>query len=599
MSDPTVLDGHTLSARRAAALARNHGLLRLDPDARRRMERSVQLRDELLDRGDPVYGMTTGFGDSVRRRVTSEHATDLQHNLILGHLCGTGSPAPVAVVRASMLSRANCLARGQSGIRSAVVDRLLAMLEADLTPVVPSRGSLGASGDLVPLAYIAAALLGEGEIDEATRRIPASSALAHAGLSPLVLQPREGLALINGTSFATGYAVTALEDADALAETAAAATALAGLALDANAEHFDERLHRQKPHRGQQRAAETIRAIWQASPSNDRGPLQDPYSLRCAPQVIGVLHDTLDWAAAWVGDELNSSTDNPLLDPDESVALHGGNFYAGHVGHAMEAVKLAVTNVADLLDRQIQLLVDEKFNRGLSPNLTGVHPDDSVGGAAVHHGFKAAQISCSAITAEALQAAAPAMVFSRSSEAHNQDKISMGTTAARQATEVTESATRVLAIHLMAACQALDLRGTELGRPAAAHYHAVREVVAPLGVDRRLDRDTEAVAELVRRRGLGEPTESPNGAPERAPSEGARVTSTPDIESNRQPRKDPHEPRRTHQRWRHRYRSHACRTLRVHGRPCRHCRPPPGQARGHRRRCAGQTARRLGHHGCR
>ena len=518
MSDSTALDGHTLSARRAGVLARRNGPLHLDPAARRRMERSVELRDDLLDRGDPVYGMTTGFGDSVRRRVAPEHAADLQRNLILGHLCGAGAPAPASVVRASMLSRANCLARGLSGVRPAVVEHLLAMLEADLTPVVPSRGSLGASGDLVPLAYIAAALLGEGEIDDGTQRIPARSALTGAGLSPLVLQPREGLALVNGTSFATGYAVTALEAADTLAETAAAATALAVLALDANADHFDERLHRQKPHHGQQRAAEAIRAtLGGASPSSDRGPLQEPYSLRCAPQVIGVLFDTLDWAQTWIDDELNSSTDNPLLDPDESVALHGGNFYAGHVGQAMEAVKLAVANVADLLDRQVQLLVDEKFNRGLSPNLTGAEPDPAAG-AAVHHGFKAAQIACSAVTAEALQAAAPAMVFSRSSEAHNQDKISMGTTAARQATEVIDSATRVLAIHLIAACQALDLRGRDLGAAAAGPHRAVRELVAPLAGDRRLDHDTDAVTDLVRRRALTGHPFTPQPSPRAAPT---------------------------------------------------------------------------------
>jgi histidine ammonia-lyase/phenylalanine ammonia-lyase len=490
------LDGYHLEPYRAAQIAIGGGAVELDTRAREDMRRSVQLRESLLARDEAVYGMTTGFGDSVQRRVAPQDAATLQHNLVLGHLCGTGTPAPPAVVRATMLSRANCLARGHSGIRPKVIDLLLNMITHDLVPVVPSRGSLGASGDLVPLAYVAAALLGDGEIEHKSTRYPASTALSAAGLTPLTLQPREGLALINGTSFATGYASIALTEARILADTAAAATALASLALDGNSDHFDERLQRHKNHQGQQHAARAIRATLLQSPYSGSGPLQDPYSLRCAPQVIGVLYDTLAWGESWIGEELNSSSDNPLLEPETAVVLHGGNFYAGHVGQTMEALKLAVANVADLLDRQVQLLVDEKFNRGLTPNLAGAHPDTS-DGSPVHHGFKASQIACSAVTAETLQAAAPAMVFSRSSEAHNQDKISMGTTAARQATEVLHGARRVLAIQLMAACQALDLRGTNLGTPAAELHARVRRHVEALNEDRRLDRDTDTVVSLI------------------------------------------------------------------------------------------------------
>ncbi|MBV9315698.1 MAG: aromatic amino acid lyase [Pseudonocardia sp.] len=515
-TEALTIDGWALAPAQVAEFAHRHGATaRLDPCARARMLSSVRMRERLLDAGERVYGMTTGFGDSVRRSVSPEHAAILQRNLILGHLCGSGPPACREVTRATMLIRANCLARGHSGIRPKVVELLLALLQRDLTPVVPSRGSLGASGDLIPLAYVAATLLGQGTIDHENTHVPASEALRAHGLEPIVLEAREGLALINGTAFSAGFAVVALAAARRLAHAADAATALAVAALHGNPDHFDERLHRHKGHTGQQHSASGIRATLRGLVLARASTLQDPYSLRCAPHVIGVLHDTLDWAETWLRTEVNSSTDNPLFDPAVPNAMHGGHFYAGHIGHAMESVKLAVANVADLLDRQVELLVDEKFNRGLTPNLVTHHPDrparagdethaleDGHASArddpAVHHGMKASQIACSALTAETLQAAMPAMVFSRSSEAHNQDKVSMGTTAARQALEVCRGATGVLAIQLLAACQALDVRGTPLGNSTVARLHAtIRARVPVLRADRRLDDAQDAVRTMI------------------------------------------------------------------------------------------------------
>lgn len=492
-----MIDGRSLTLAQAVDVARGDSFVHITSDARGRMRQSVSMRDRLLATGESVYGMTTGFGDSVGRSVHREHSGTLQRNLIIGHMCGTGEPAGREVVRATMLVRANCLARGNSGIRPEVLDLLLALLNRDLTPIVPSRGSLGASGDLIPLSYVAAALLGQGTIECEGTPLPADEALARHGLEPVELEPREGLAIINGTSFGVGYAALALVTARRIALAADSATAMAVAALRGNSSHFDERIHRHKGHPGQERSAHGIRDTLRGADPPGKTPLQDPYSLRCAPHVIGVLHDTLTWAETWVEREMNASTDNPLLDPDANDVLHGGNFYAGHVGQAMDAVKVAAANVADLFDRQVQLLVDEKFNRGLTPNLVARDPDES-SAETVHHGMKASQIACSALTAETLQAAAPATVFSRSSEAHNQDKVSMGTTAARQALEVIQGVTRVLAIHLLAVCQALDIRGDPLGGSMVARLHAmVRTHISGLCADRPLDADYEVAASLI------------------------------------------------------------------------------------------------------
>jgi histidine ammonia-lyase len=443
-----------------------------------------------------VYGVTTGFGADSHRRVAPDRAAELQRDLITYHLNGTGPATPDEVVRATLLIRANCLARGHSGVRPEVIERLLEHLRRDLLPVVPQRGSVGASGDLIPLSYVAAALIGAGE----------------HGLPPLELEPKEGLALINGTSFTAGYAAIVLPRLARLAAFAEVCTALAVQALGGDPDHYAAFLHEHKPHPGQVASAAHLRHLLRgasyerdARPPAGR-PVQDPYSLRCTPHVVGVLRDTLEWADRWVETEINSANDNPLFEVTTGLAHAGGNFYAGHLAQAMDSVKLAAANVADLLDRQLQLLVDPRYSNGLPGNLVPpAGPDDRL----VGHGFKAMQIACSAITAEALTAAAPASVHSRSTEAHNQDKVSMGPIAARDAYRVVTLLEEVTAIHLLAACQAADLRGPELLSPATRPaYEAVRRRVTPLTRDRRLDHDIRAVLALVR---TTEPTVATGG----------------------------------------------------------------------------------------
>ncbi|WP_374615578.1 HAL/PAL/TAL family ammonia-lyase [Frankia sp. AgKG'84/4] len=501
-----------------------------------KMRATVDLRNTLLAQGLPIYGVTTGFGDSCNNQISPDRAAELQRNLITYHLNGVGPIAEEEVVLATMIIRANCLAAGRSAIRPQVVQTLLRHVAAGIVPLVPERGSLGASGDLVPLCYVASALLGEGDVRYQGAVVPAASALAAEKISPVVLEPKEGLALINGTSFTTAFAVLAVSDAQELAFAAELATAMAYEALRGNTSHVHPFVHAAKPHPGQEKSASVVRTLLNGSaltlsydeilmrldPIAGRGHavlderIQDSYSLRCAPQVIGVLRDTLTWVEDWLQIEVNSATDNPLFDDLKGEVHHGGNFYAGHVGQAMDSLKTAVASTADLLDRQLARLVDERFNAGLPANLI-LPSADGEEQAGLHHGFKGMQIAASAITAEALKTAAPATVFSRSTEAHNQDKVSMGTIAARDARTIVSLTVRVAAIHLLALAQAVDIRGPERTAPALQRVHAaIRARVPLLDRDRRMDQDIEAVAGMIvngvlRRAALGSPV-NPQGA---------------------------------------------------------------------------------------
>ncbi|SCF77108.1 aromatic amino acid ammonia-lyase [Streptomyces sp. MnatMP-M17] len=486
----------------------------LHPEAVAAAERSVRLRDRLIAERKPIYGVTTGFGDSVTNQISPERAAHLQRNLIRYHLNGVGPDAEADVIRATLLIRANALARGNSGIRPLVIERLLQHLAADILPRVPERGSLGASGDLVPLCYVASVLLGEGDAYFGKKIVPASEAQREMGILPTVLEAKEGLALINGTSFTTAFAVLAAHDAASIAQAAEIVTAFIGEALLGNASHYADFVHEAKPHPGQLASAAELRRMTADSGLSTTyeeilgatDPLQDDhreleqriqehYSLRCAPHVIGVLRDTLTWVGQWLTTEVNASTDNPLFSVDEERVHHGGNFYAGHVAQAMDSLKVATAGVADLLDRQLALVVDPKFNAGLPANLV---PPSLSAEAGLHHGFKGMQIAASAVTAEALKTAAPASVFSRSTEAHNQDKVSMGTIAARDARTVNELTGQVAAIALLAGAQAIDLRGRENAAPSVRRIHElIRSRVPFTDGDRRMEADIATVRELI------------------------------------------------------------------------------------------------------
>ena len=515
-AEMVILGDDTLRAEAVARLARRPGsaAIGLDPAAAERIEQTVAIRDDVVASGRPVYGVTTGFGDSNTTQIAAERAAALQSSLVQYHLVGSGPQAPADVVRATMLVRANCLARGYSGVRRDVVELIADCLRHDILPVIPERGSVGASGDLIPLCYLANALTGRGTVEHGGRERPADEALRACGLQPLQFEPKEALALINGTSFMCGFAVMAAHDAAELALVAELCSALTVEVLRGNRGHHDAFIHAQKPHPGQVRSAATIRALLAGSTlAREHGevvaanqalgasgcqrlehPIQDRYSVRCAAHVVGVLRDSLRWMGEWIGVEINSTNDNPLFDPADGAVYSGGNFYGGHIALAMDSLKVALASVGDLLDRQLALVVDERFNNGLTANL--VRPrsfDDPRAG--LHHGFKGAQIACSALVAEALKLGMPATAFSRSTEAHNQDKVSMGTIAARDARTVVGLVRDAAALHLAALCQAADLRGVErLGAGTRAAYELVREHVPFLDEDQRVDGELRALS---------------------------------------------------------------------------------------------------------
>jgi histidine ammonia-lyase len=494
--------------------------IQLAHSAEERIERSVALKHHLIATHQPIYGVTTGFGDSAIRQISPEKTSALQNNLIVYHLNGSGPVAAPDVVRATMLLRANCLARGYSGVRRCVVQLLIDLLQHDILPVIPERGSVGASGDLVPLCYLASVIKGAGEVVFQGSVRQAQDVLRECSLEPIQLEAKEALGLINGTSFMAGFAALAAFDATELAVVADLCTAFCAEALLGNRGHFDAVVHAQKPHPGQTRSAQNIRnflsgsslslehaQVLRANPEiRNNGflklerSIQDRYSLRCAPHVIGVLYDTLTWVESWLNVEINSTNDNPLFHAESGSVYNGGNFYGGHVGQAMDSLMIAVASLGDLLDRQLALVVDEKFNHGLTPNLIPKF-DNLDFEAGLHHGFKGMQIACSSLAAEALKLSNPATVFSRSTEAHNQDKVSMGTIAARDARSVVELVQNIAAIHLMALCQAADLRGIQgLGAGTRAAYELVREWVPFIERDQRLDHYVSALVDMIRAR---------------------------------------------------------------------------------------------------
>jgi phenylalanine ammonia-lyase len=514
------LDGRSLKIGDVVAFARRSedAECALSADSTEKIEATRELKRDLIEREVPIYGVTTGFGDSAYRQISPSKTARLQQNMLRFLGSGTGQLASPEVTRATMLLRANCLAKGNSGVRLELVERLLFYLNNDILPLMPERGSCGASGDLVPLSYMGAALVGEEEevLHDGEVR-DSKQVLSELGLEPLELEAKEGLALTNGNSFMSAFAVMAVWDAEELAFVSDLCTAIASEALLGNRGHFNAFIHEQKPHPGQVESARVIRELLTESElsldseeifSGDglggkdflelERQVQDKYSIRCAPHVNGALRDTLAWVKRWVEVEINSSDDNPLFDAASGRMQSGGNFYGGHITQAMDALKIAGANLCDLMDRQLELVVDEKFNAGLTPNLVPFFTEDDPE-AGLHHGFKGMQLCCSAMTAEALKLSNPASVHSRSTEAHNQDKVSMGSIAARDARSIVELAQNVAAIHLLAVCQALDLRGVEKASPKTrAARDLVRSRVPFLDGDRRMDKDIKEAVDLIR-----------------------------------------------------------------------------------------------------
>ena len=465
------------------------------------MERSRTMLAEAVNRNVPVYGVTTGYGKSCGKRLPKDAAIRKNGASPLNfHGCGTGEPLSIEETRAAMVCRLLCLARGYSGVSRPLLEQIAIFLNKGITPVVPSEGSVGASGDLTPMSYIAATLAGDREVFYRGKRIPASDAIKKTKLAPYAFQMKEHLSMMNGTSIMTGIAVTAIERAARILDAAVCASALTVHALKGKAHHFHPVIGEAKSFPGQilvaQKMLQLLETKADLSDLEENSPesLQDPYSVRCTPQIAGVLDDALRWISDWVTIEANSSNDNPIFDPETGQPLMSGNFYGGHMAFAMDALKAALASIADMSDRQMMLLVAPQNNRGLPADLVGVKGSEAV----FHHGFKAMSLSTSALAAEALKNTMPAGSFSRSTESHNQDKVSMGTIAARDAARICTLTERVVAIHLLAAAQACELRGNIRHRPRLANLmRDIRKVSAMIHEDRPMDRDIERIVQSI------------------------------------------------------------------------------------------------------
>jgi len=496
------IDGSNISLQQIVSAARTEMEIEVaaDPGFKERIEGSQAVLSGVLAGGRPVYGVTTGFGKCCGKQMIADVAIKNGVNLIRFHGCGSGAPFGVEETRAAMICRLICFSKGYSGVSLALIRQMAALLNAHITPVVPSEGSVGASGDLTPMSYIAAVLMGEREVVYQGQRMAAADAFAITGITPHRFFPKEPLAIMNGTAMMTGIAALVADRSEKILNAAICATALCIHAVGGNAHHYHPVISEAKPHPGQAAVAARIAALIASDhPQAGFAPespetLQDPYSIRCAPQILGVLADALHWVRKWVKTEANSANDNPLFDPQTGRVLLGGNFYGGHIAFAMDGLKSALASVADAADRQVALMVDANTNRGLPADLVRAEEAEK----AFHHGFKAMSISASALAAAALKETMPAASFSRSTESHNQDKVSMGTIAARDAQRICTLAEKTLAIALLTAAQASEIRGNIDKRPRIAMLvKKIRDIAPPTIEDRPMDADIHNIASAI------------------------------------------------------------------------------------------------------
>lgn len=506
------LTGAGLTIDDVVAVARHGAEAHLDPDARARAAEAKIVIDRLVAEGQVVYGVTTGFGALATTFVPPERTRELQERLLLSHAAGVGSPLPTEVVRAMLLLRANTLALGHSGCRPELIDRLCEMLRLGVHPVVPEQGSVGASGDLAPLAHLALPLIGRGEVDLAGRRMPAGDALAAVGLAPLTLEPKEGLALLNGTQMMGAIGALLLADADRLARTASTIAALSVEALLGTEVAFSAAYQLARPHPGQVRTAAELRwllrdSTLQAAHRALDHRVQDPYSLRCVPQVHGASRDAFDHLRRVLDVEINAATDNPLVFPGAGVVpadalatgggqvISGGNFHGQPVALALDFAKLALAELGSISERRVALMLDPRLNEGLPAFLGAASGLDS--------GLMILQYTAASLVSEDKVLAHPASADSVPTSANQEDHVSMGSIAARHARSVLGHVEHILAIELLCAAQALDLRLALVDRAlpgvGVREAHAlVRSVIPHLDHDREPGPDIEAALRLVR-----------------------------------------------------------------------------------------------------
>lgn len=494
MSRPRILiDGDTLTLEQILQVARNEVTVELAPEAATRVRAARALVDRVAAGDTPSYGINTGFGTLAEVRIDKKDLRDLQRNLILSHACGVGTPLPLPEARALLLLRCNVLAKGYSGIRSETLTLALEMLNRGVIPVVPERGSVGASGDLAPLAHLALVFIGEGEAFHEGQRLPARKALEMAGLQPVVLEAKEGLALVNGTQAMCAVGTLLQLRAESLAELADVAGAMTLEGLLGSHKPFIPEIHDVRAHPGQKACAANLRRILVNSELVEThvncSKVQDPYSLRCMPQVHGSAREGLSFARRILEVEVNSATDNPLVFTETERIVSGGNFHGQPISLAMDVVAMALTQLSSISERRVEQLVN--------PSLSGL-PAFLAKNSGLNSGFMIAQVTSAALVAESRVLSHPASVDSIPSSAGREDHVSMGMTAALKGRQVSDFTRSCLAIELLVAAQALDFRlPGKPGKGALAAYELIRSKVPHMDRDRELHKDIEAVSQLV------------------------------------------------------------------------------------------------------
>jgi len=478
-ANPVILNGHSLTLEQLINVSRCGATVRLSEESVSLINRASGLIENWVANNRVVYGVTTGFGDLATVKVDAARTRLLQENLIRSHAVGVGAPLPEDAVRAIMLLRLNGLICGHSGITLETLTQLVNFINLGITPVVPEQGSVGASGDLCPLSHIAAAMLGEGDVFYKGERLPALEALTRAGLKPVSLHPKEGLALNNGTAALTGLGALALWDALTLEKNADIIGALSLEALHGVPYAFDERTHALRPHKGQNDVARNIRRLIENSQIIDKykgARVQDAYSLRCMPQVHGASRDALAYVKERIETEMNSVTDNPLIFPDDEAALSGGNFHGQPIALAMDFFAIAVSEYGSISERRCARMVDKSLSNGLPPFI--------INDSGVNSGFMITQYTAAAVASENKTLAHPASVDSIPTSANQEDHVSMGYWASLKGTRVLRNVEQILGIEAMDACQGINFSlPLALGKGTKAAFEAYREQIPYLEKD--------------------------------------------------------------------------------------------------------------------
>jgi histidine ammonia-lyase len=501
------INGNDLTLQDVREVATERRAVLLAPDARAAVDLARAVVDEIVAGNKVAYAITTGVGKLSDVRIAGDQIRELQVNLVRSHAVGVGEPLSVAETRAMMLLRANSLAKGHSGVRAIVIDKLCEMLNRGVTPMVPSQGSVGASGDLAPLAHLALALIGEGEcFDEKGQRIPSSEALKRAQITPLVLESKETISLINGTQAMLAVGTLALLAAETLVDSADVLGGLSCDALKGTDTAFDERIHKARPHGGQTKTAANLRRMLEGSQIREShracGRVQDAYSLRCIPQVHGAVRDTFAHCREVFETEANSAVDNPLVfitdaKNAEGDVISGGNFHGEPLAFALDFLAIALSALAGISERRIERLVNPALSEGLPPFLAP--------GAGLNSGFMMPQVTAAALVSENKVLAHPASVDSITTSGNKEDYVSMGMTAAIKLKRIVENTRNVLAIEAMAVAQALDfLAPLKTSKRGQAAHAAIRSVCPTMEKDRVMYKDLARTSELIASGGVAE-----------------------------------------------------------------------------------------------